>query len=167
MSRELLANLIFCCGIGQLSVLIASALVPIRLNWRQELGVLSRLHRQMYWVYGGYVVLSIGVVCRHQPRQQPGACGRQRLGSRLLCLRGCVLGCPPQLTTHAGRETTLEDLVVKAGLPRSQRNVCVVHPNLRLDCGARRKLVAPGSSYGIVCRDISQASRVLRQSSWP
>lgn len=57
--QEVLPTLIFAAGIGQLCVLIASALVPIRLNWRRELQVLSRLHRQMYWVYGGYIVLSI------------------------------------------------------------------------------------------------------------
>ena len=54
-----LARLIFFAGWGQLGILIASALVPFRLNWRDELRCLSRLHRQMYWVYGGYVVLSI------------------------------------------------------------------------------------------------------------
>jgi hypothetical protein len=54
-----LPHLIFLAGVGQLGVLIASALVPFRLNWREELRCLSRLHRQMYWVYGGYVVLSI------------------------------------------------------------------------------------------------------------
>ncbi len=54
-----LSHLIFVAGIGQLAVLIASALVPFRLNWREELRSLSKLHRQMYWVYGGYVVLSI------------------------------------------------------------------------------------------------------------
>lgn len=59
MSRELLATLIFLAGIAHLCILAASALVPFRLNWREELGSLSRLHRQMYWVYGGYVVLSI------------------------------------------------------------------------------------------------------------
>ena len=53
------ASLIFTAGVGQLAVLIASALVPFRLNWRAELQCLSRLHRQMYWVYGGYIVLSI------------------------------------------------------------------------------------------------------------
>ncbi len=46
-------------GVGQLSILVASALVPFRMKWREELQCLSRLHRQMYWVYGGYVVLSI------------------------------------------------------------------------------------------------------------
>ena len=54
-----LATLIFAAGCGQLSVLVASALVPLRLNWREELASLKRLHRQMYWTYGGYVVLSI------------------------------------------------------------------------------------------------------------
>jgi hypothetical protein len=54
-----LARLIFGAGVAQLGVLIAAALVPFRLNWRQELACLPLLHRQMYWVYGGYIVLSI------------------------------------------------------------------------------------------------------------
>jgi hypothetical protein len=54
-----LPDLIFAAGVGQLGVLVASSLVPFRLNWKDELASLSRLHRQMYWVYGGYVVLSI------------------------------------------------------------------------------------------------------------
>jgi uncharacterized membrane protein YhaH (DUF805 family) len=57
--RELMARLIFLAGVGQLGVLIASALVPFQLKWKTELAILSRLHRQMYWVYGGYVVLAI------------------------------------------------------------------------------------------------------------
>ena len=59
MTTELMARLIFMAGLGQVAVLAASALVPFRLNWREDLRSLSRLHRQMYWVYGGYVVLSI------------------------------------------------------------------------------------------------------------
>ena len=54
-----LARLIFAAGVGQLTVLVASALVPFRLNWRRDLQCLPRLHRQMYWVYGGYIVLTI------------------------------------------------------------------------------------------------------------
>jgi hypothetical protein len=54
-----LGDLIFAAGIGQAGVLVASSLVPFRLDWKSELAGLSRLHRQMYWVYGGYVVLSI------------------------------------------------------------------------------------------------------------
>lgn len=54
-----LSRWIFLAGFGQLAVLMASALVPFRLNWREELRCLKPLHRQMYWVYGGYIVLSI------------------------------------------------------------------------------------------------------------
>src|SRR5882724_4655251 len=57
--RELMAELIFVAGVCQLGVLVASALVPFQLKWKTELAVLSRLHRQMYWVHGGYVVLAI------------------------------------------------------------------------------------------------------------
>jgi hypothetical protein len=66
VTEALLDRCLFLAGIGQLSVLIASALVPFRLNWKEELASLSRLHWQMYWVYGGYVVLSIvafGLIC--------------------------------------------------------------------------------------------------------
>ena len=54
-----LADLIRLAGVGQLGVLVASALVPFRLNWRRDLASLPTLHRQMYWTYGGYVVLGI------------------------------------------------------------------------------------------------------------
>jgi hypothetical protein len=53
------ADLIRLAGAGQLSVLVASALVPFRLNWKRDLATLPTLHRQMYWTYGGYVVLGI------------------------------------------------------------------------------------------------------------
>ena len=53
------AGLIWLGGLAHLSILIASSLVPFQMDWKRELGSLSRLHRQMYWVYGGYVVLSI------------------------------------------------------------------------------------------------------------
>lgn len=59
MTTEQLRDLIFAAGFAQLGVLIASALVPFQLNWRTSLQLLPRLLRQMYWVYGGYVVLSI------------------------------------------------------------------------------------------------------------
>src|SRR6476619_5806292 len=57
-----LSRLIFLAGIGQLSTLIASALVPVRLNWRREFSALPRLHRQMYWVYGAYIVMTIATL---------------------------------------------------------------------------------------------------------
>ena len=54
-----LADLIRVAGIGQFSILIASSLVPFKLNWKRDLSTLPTLHRQMYWTYGGYVVLGI------------------------------------------------------------------------------------------------------------
>jgi hypothetical protein len=59
LTTDVLARFLVAAGVAQLGVLVASALVPFRLNWRKELSSLSRLHRQMYWVYGGYVVMSI------------------------------------------------------------------------------------------------------------
>jgi len=46
-------------GVGQLGILVASSLVPFQLNWKEAFAGLPTLHRQMYWTYGGYVVLSI------------------------------------------------------------------------------------------------------------
>jgi hypothetical protein len=54
-----LADWIRLAGIGQLCILIASSLVPLKLNWKKDLASLPTLHRQMYWTYGGYVVMSI------------------------------------------------------------------------------------------------------------
>src|SRR6266852_4692565 len=64
--NEYLPILILTAGCLQLCVLIASSLVPVRLNWNTSLAGLPRLHRQLYWIYGGYVVLAItanGLVC--------------------------------------------------------------------------------------------------------
>lgn len=57
--EETLRVLILLAGLGQLSVLVAAALVPLRLDWRNAFASLPHLHRQMYWVYGGYIVLAI------------------------------------------------------------------------------------------------------------
>lgn len=67
-----LEQLIRLAGLGQLVVLVASALVPVRLDWRGAFATLPKLHRQMYWTYGGYVVLAIifnGVVCLVAPAE--------------------------------------------------------------------------------------------------
>jgi hypothetical protein len=79
--RELLPRAILLAGAGQLSVLIASSLVPIRLRWKTELGVLPRLHRQMYWVYGAYVVLAIvsfGLLSLFNAREMASGSGLAR-----------------------------------------------------------------------------------------
>ncbi|MFO0936856.1 MAG: hypothetical protein U0798_10120 [Gemmataceae bacterium] len=66
---ESLPLLIQAIGVGQLGILVASALVPFQLDWKEVFTGLPRLHRQMYWTYGGYVVLSIvflGAICLTQ-----------------------------------------------------------------------------------------------------
>jgi hypothetical protein len=46
-------------GALQLSILIASALVPGQLNWKESLAGLPKLVRQLFWIYGGYTVMAI------------------------------------------------------------------------------------------------------------
>lgn len=79
--HELLIKAITLAGIGHLGVLIASAQVPFQLKWKTELQSLSRLHRQMYWVYGGYVVLAIlafGLISIFYARELAGGGGLAR-----------------------------------------------------------------------------------------
>src|SRR5712671_311190 len=57
--RENLSNLIALAGVGQLLVLVASLQVPFRLNLAAQLSSLPRLLRQLFWVYGAYIVLAI------------------------------------------------------------------------------------------------------------
>ena len=67
-----LATAIICVGLGQLCVLVASSLVPLRLDWKRSLAGLPLLVRQLFWIYGGYVVLSIislGLICIFNARE--------------------------------------------------------------------------------------------------
>lgn len=50
------ADVIRCAGAAHCGILVASALVPFRLDWKKDLASLPKLHRQMYWTYGGYIV---------------------------------------------------------------------------------------------------------------
>ena len=59
MTHDTMTTLITLAGWAQASILIASVQVPTLLRWRHELQPLPRVHRQMHWVYAGYVVLSI------------------------------------------------------------------------------------------------------------
>ena len=54
-----LARLILLGGVLQFGILIASALVPGVLNWRDELRKLSPLTRHLVWVHGAFVVMTI------------------------------------------------------------------------------------------------------------
>jgi hypothetical protein len=67
-----LPTLIQIAGGMQLCILVASALVPFRLDWKHSLDSLPKLHQQLYWVYGGYVVLgivSLGLICLINPTE--------------------------------------------------------------------------------------------------
>lgn len=46
-------------GLLQLSILIASFATPLLLDWRTLLDPLPPLLRQMFWVYGAYIVMTI------------------------------------------------------------------------------------------------------------
>ncbi len=87
--QERLADAIYAIGWLQLAVLIASALVPIRLKWRTALAGLPRLYRQLFWVYGGYVVLGIvalGLICI----TSSAALADGSLLARSVCLYGAI-----------------------------------------------------------------------------
>ena len=54
-----LSRLVFAGGWMQWSVLVASALVPVSLDWKQTLEPLPSIVRQLFWTYGGYLVGAI------------------------------------------------------------------------------------------------------------
>ena len=82
-----LTDLIRVAGVGQFGILIASSLVPFRLNWKRDLAPLPTLHRQMYWTYGGYVVLGIVALGAMSLFCADELAGGSRLG-RLVCAYG-------------------------------------------------------------------------------
>lgn len=84
-----LADLIRLAGAGQLGILVASALVPFRLDWKRDLASLPTLHRQMYWTYGGYVVLGIVALGTISLTCADELAGGGRL-ARAVCLYGAV-----------------------------------------------------------------------------
>jgi hypothetical protein len=59
LDRDRLELWITLAGAAHFGVLIASALVPLKLHWRRALAPLPRLQRQLHWVYGGYTAFSI------------------------------------------------------------------------------------------------------------
>jgi len=56
---NLLTIALYAAGAGHFGILAASAMVPRMLDWR---GSLARIHpfmRRLFWVYGGFIVLTI------------------------------------------------------------------------------------------------------------
>lgn len=54
-----LSTLIFVSGILHFGTLLASAAVPFVLDWRKELSKLEGLSRELVWVHGAFIVLTI------------------------------------------------------------------------------------------------------------
>ena len=54
-----LAHMIQLAGLLHFGILIASALVPGVLNWREELRRLSPLTRHLIWTHGVFIVITI------------------------------------------------------------------------------------------------------------
>ena len=96
-------------GGAQLAVLLASALVPRTLEWRKELQPLPRIVRQLFWVYGGYVVLAIvgqGLLCLCLSRELASGtplaravCGYMALFWTIRLALATVLDARPYLTS--------------------------------------------------------------------
>ncbi len=51
--------LIYLAGISHFGILIASALAPVALDWKESLKPLPELLRRMFWVYGSFIVMMI------------------------------------------------------------------------------------------------------------
>ena len=104
-----LSTAIFYVGIGQLCVLVASTLVPLQLNWKRSLADLPVLIRQLFWVYGGYIVLSIvslGLLCLLNAQELAtgtplgrGFCAYAAVFWGIRLLLQSVLSAKPFLTT--------------------------------------------------------------------
>jgi len=52
-------NAMLLAGIAHFGILIASALVPFALNWKESFKSLPPLLRQLFWVYGFFIVMMI------------------------------------------------------------------------------------------------------------
>lgn len=50
---------LIAAGLLHFVILSASALVPLVLDWRRQLAPLPKFLRELVWVYGGFIVLTI------------------------------------------------------------------------------------------------------------
>jgi hypothetical protein len=55
----MMKNAILLAGLAHFGILIASATVPFALNWKESFKVLPLLLRQLFWVYGFFIVFMI------------------------------------------------------------------------------------------------------------
>lgn len=59
MSDRLLDLALWLAGAGHFVILAASAQVPARLGWREDLAKLAPFNRKLMWTYGGFTALTI------------------------------------------------------------------------------------------------------------
>lgn len=135
-----LPHLIFLAGIGQLMILPVSALVPSRLKWREELRSLPRLHRQMHWVYGGYVVLAIIAFAALSIFGASELAKGLSFSARILRIRCCFLGYSPCVANRLRHQSLLGQLVDQGRVLRV--DAVVREPDNNLPLGRGRILTA-------------------------
>lgn len=74
--REMLELALYAGGAMHFAILIASALTPFALDWKRLLAPLPNLLRQMFWVYGWFIVLVIvsfgALTLLHAPEMAAG-----------------------------------------------------------------------------------------------
>ena len=87
--KEFLPQAIFIAGVMQWSVLIASAYVPIHLQWKTTFAVLPRLHRQLIWCYAAFIaasIIALGLVCVSQSAELASGSSL----ARAICIYGAT-----------------------------------------------------------------------------
>ncbi|BDS08961.1 hypothetical protein NT6N_40010 [Oceaniferula spumae] len=65
ITHELIRTAVILAGVGQLILVVASAVIPRCLDWKGPLGTLPKLMRQLFWTYAGYILgmhLFFGVI---------------------------------------------------------------------------------------------------------
>jgi len=74
--REPLEMALYLGGGMHFCILVASAVTPLALDWKGLLAPLPKLLRQMFWVYGAFIVLTIicfgTVTLMHAPEMAAG-----------------------------------------------------------------------------------------------
>jgi hypothetical protein len=83
--KQALELALYAGGAMHFGILIASALTPFALDWKTLLSPLPKLLRQMFWVYGWFIVLVIvsfgTLTLMHAPAMAAGdAIGRSLCG---------------------------------------------------------------------------------------
>ncbi|HZJ16832.1 MAG TPA: hypothetical protein VFD27_17390 [Chthoniobacteraceae bacterium] len=102
-------TLILLGGLVHFGILIASALTPGVLEWRRHLAALPPLLRQLFWVYGSFIVLVIisfgtislacpGALASGEPLARSMCAMIAIFWSARLAVQWCIFDATPFLT---------------------------------------------------------------------